>query len=126
MAKKEEESKIILEREYNVPLRREWIKSPRWKKTNKAVRALREFLAKHMKVEDRDVSKVKIGKSLNEEMWKHGIRNPPHHIKVIAKKDDKGNVTVELFSAPSEEKIEAKEKKQQERKENRSWKERKC
>ncbi len=93
-----------LERTYNVPLRREYLKAPRWNRTKKAVTALRQFLAKHMKAEE-----VKLSKELNEEMWKHGIKNPPHHIKVKAVKDDKGVVKAELFGA--EKPASKKEKK---------------
>ena len=81
-----------IERVYNVPLRKEFRKVPRWKKTNKAVTALREFLVKHMKSED-----VKLGKELNEKLWQHGIKNPPHHVKVNVTKDEKGVVKAELF-----------------------------
>ncbi len=94
---------IKLERTYNVPLRKEFLKVPRWRRTKKAVDALRQFLVKHMKSE-----KVKLGKELNEEIWKHGIRNPPHHIKVNVTKDDKGEVKAELFGVQKESKKEAK------------------
>lgn len=74
----------LLERTYNVPLRKEWLKVPRYKRAKKASVALQQFLEKHMKVE-----RVIIGKFLNEEVWKHGMRNPPHHVKVnVIKKDD--------------------------------------
>jgi large subunit ribosomal protein L31e len=99
-----EESKQILERTYNIPLRREFLKVPRYRKTQKATKALREFLAKHMKSED-----IKIGKSVNEHLWKHGIQNPPHHVKVTVTKDDKGVVKAELFGL--KEKLTSKERK---------------
>ena len=97
-----------LERTYNVPLRKEYMKAPRWNRTKKAVTALRQFLAKHMKSEN-----VQLSKELNEEMWKHGIKNPPHHIKVKAVKDDKGVVKAELMGAekPASKKAEKKEAK---------------
>ena len=76
-----------LERTYNVPLRKEYMKAPRWNRTKKAVIALRQFLAKHMKAQD--VKDVKLSKELNELMWKHGIKNPPHHVKVKVVKDEK-------------------------------------
>jgi len=109
MAKKEKEAKIVLERTYNVPLRREFIKVPRYKKAAKAVRGLRAFLIKHMKPGTDEKGKImlKLGKYLNEDIWKHGIKNPPHHIQVDAKKDEKGLVTAELTGAPKEEKKEA-------------------
>ena len=100
MAKKEEKTKIVLERTYNVPLRKEFLKTPNWKRTKKAVKALKEFLVRHMKPLDMDIKNVKIGKHLNEHIWKDGIRNPPHHVKVVATKDDKGLVKAELEGAP--------------------------
>lgn len=80
-----------LERNYNVPLRKEWLKVPRYKRSKKAVKALREFLEKHMKSED-----VRIGAHANEFIWKHGIKNPPHHVSVTAVKDSEGVVRAEL------------------------------
>lgn len=96
-----------LERTYNVPLRKEYMKAPRWNRTKKAVIALRQFLAKHMKSEN-----VLLSKELNEEMWKHGIQNPPHHVKVKAMKDDKGVVKADLFAAekPASKKTPAEKK----------------
>lgn len=102
MAKKEE-TKIILERTYNVPLRKRVQFSPRYKRAKKAVNVLRDFLKKHMKSDE-----VKIGKYANLELWKHGIKNVPHHIKVDVKKDDKGVVFAELSGAPVEKKVEGK------------------
>lgn len=96
------------ERTYVVPLRKEWLKAPRYKRTKKAVIGLRKFLQKHMKSED-----VKLGKHLNLELWKHGIRNPPSKIKVNVSKDEKGVVKAELFGAP----VETTETKTQTKKE---------
>ena len=98
MAKKEETSKIILERSYVIPLRRDTLKSPPHKKAKKAVRAVREFITQHMKPTD-----IKIGRYLNLKLWEHGIKNPPNKIKVITTKDDKGKVFVELADAPKEQ-----------------------
>jgi len=96
-----------LERVYNVPLRKEWLKKPKYLRAKKAARALREFLIKHMKSED-----IRLGKHLNEELWKHGMKNPPHHVKVTAIKDDKGVVRAELVGFKYEEfKKEKKEEK---------------
>ena len=100
MAKPKTETKQ-LERTYNIPLRKEYLKVPNWKRTNKAVSAVKKFLKKHMKSEE-----VKLGKHLNEKLWKHGIKNPPHHIKVTTIKDSKGIVKAELFGY----KIETKKK----------------
>ncbi len=107
-----------LERTYNIPLRKEYMKAPRWKRTKKAVNAIREFLIKHMKSPT-----VKLGKELNLKMWQHGIRNPPHHIKVTALKDEKGIVMANLFGveAPKKkQKTAVKEKQKEEAKQEQA------
>ena len=76
-----------VEREYVIPLREKVRVVPRYKKTNKAVKTVKEFLARHMKVRDRDLNKIKIDKYLNEVLWFRGIRKPPHKIKVKAVKE---------------------------------------
>ncbi|MEK6892519.1 MAG: 50S ribosomal protein L31e [Nanoarchaeota archaeon] len=95
MAKKEEKSKIVLERNYNIPLRIATLKSPFHKKAKKAISTVKIFISKHMKTKE-----VKIGQYLNLKIWEHGMRNPPNLVKVTAAKDDKGMVFVELVGAP--------------------------
>ncbi|PIZ51280.1 hypothetical protein COY27_04105 [Candidatus Woesearchaeota archaeon CG_4_10_14_0_2_um_filter_33_13] len=95
-----------IERTYNVPLRKEYQKVPRWRKTKKAVDALRAFLVRHMKSQD-----VKLSKELNQELWKHGIQNPPHHVKVTVTKDEKGIVNADLFGVKKKEKVDKKKAK---------------
>ena len=113
MAKKTEEKK--LERVYNVPLRRDWLRTPKYRRTKKAVRALKEFLTQHMKpgFDEKGRLKLKIGKMANLDLWKHGIKNPPHHIKVKAVKEADGTVKAELvgFEYQDEKKTEKKKKK---------------
>jgi len=95
-----------IEREYIIPLRAEWLKAPKHKRAKKAVRAIREFLSKHMKVEMKD---IKVGKWLNNELWRRGIKKPAAKIKVKVIKDEKGIVRAELFELPEfAKKIEAK------------------
>ncbi len=109
------EAATVLERTYNVPLRREYLKVPRYKRAKKAVSALRQFLARHMKT---DISKVKIMNSANLELWKHGIKNPPHHLKVSVSKDSDGAVKAELFGVKKEgEKREKKAVKREKKSE---------
>ena len=107
MDKKEDTTKSVLERVYNVPLRKEFLKVANWRRTEKAVTALRQFVAKHMKSDN-----IILGRYVNNELWKHGIKNPPHHVKISAKKDDKGKVVVELAELPAKAKreIEKQEK----------------
>jgi ribosomal protein L31E len=101
-----------IERTYNIPLRKEWLKAPMYRRSKKATTAVREFLAKNMKVE---LSEVKIGKHLNEEVWSRGIRHPPHHVKVNVVKDDSGMVFAELVGHKIEEMLtkETKGKKEE-------------
>jgi len=95
-----------VERTYIIPLRKEWLKSPRYRRAKKAVTAVKDFLIKHMKSDD-----IRLGKHLNEELWKHGIKNPPCKIKVNVLKDDKNVVRAELFG----KKIDLGEKKVEEK-----------
>ena len=89
---------MVLERTYTIPLRRGWLKAARYRRAKKAVITAKEFLAKHMKSED-----VRLGTTVNLEIWKHGMKNPPSRVKVNASKDDKGVVRAELFGAPMPE-----------------------
>ena len=98
------------ERTYIIPLRREFIKAPSYKKTKKAVTAIKSFLIKHMKGDE-----VKFGSHLNEELWARGNKHPPPRIKVKAIKDEKNMIRVELpefeFQIPKEDKSKSKEEK---------------
>jgi len=98
----------ILERTYNIPLRKEFQKAPMYRRAKKAVIAVREFLSKHMKSAD-----VRLGPRLNHQIWARGIRHPPHHIKVTVTRDEAGVAKAELFGFKWEEKkpFKKKEKK---------------
>ena len=123
MAKKTSTASEKIEREYVIPLRVEWRKVPRYKRANKAVRAIREFLVQHMKIYDRDLKKIKIDRYLNEAVWFRGIKKPPAKIKVRAVRDGE-NVKVELvnyteklkFKKDRESKAEAKARESVEKK----------
>ena len=94
MAEKKQEAKVVLEREYIIPLRKEWLKVPKYKRASKAVKALKQFLARHMKNYDRDLRNIKIDQDLNNEIRFRGIKKPPAKIRVKAKKFD--NVIVKV------------------------------
>lgn len=96
---------VKLERTYNIPLRKEWLKVAPIKRSKKAMVAVRSFLQKHMKSDE-----IKLGEQLNNHVWKHGIKNPPHHIKVTAIKDDEGIVRAELFGHKIPEKKKEEKK----------------
>lgn len=101
-----EQPKTLLERTYTIPLRKEYQKAPIYKRTKKAVAALRQFLQRHMKSES-----IKLGSALNQKLWQRGIRKPPHKVKVTATKDEKGVVHADLFGLA--EKKEVAEKKEE-------------
>lgn len=98
--KKDEKKEIVeLEREYIVPLKKGVLNVPQYRRAKKAIRILKEFIVKHMKVRDRDLKKVKIDMYLNNELWFRGIKKPANKIKVKAKKIN-GIVYVELADVP--------------------------
>jgi len=101
-----------MERNYVIPLRKEFSKAPKYKRASKSIRAIREFVMKHMKVE-----KVILGKYLNDEIWRNGPKNPPTKVSVkIVKEENKARV--ELIGAPEEPvKEESKETKKKKVKE---------
>jgi len=102
--KKEEEEEIVEERIYTVPLGKAWIMPPR-KRSPRAMRMLRTFMIKHMKMEARkeeeaeeeeEPKKLVISNEVNERVWGRGVEKPPRKIRVRAAKDKDGNVTVYL------------------------------
>jgi large subunit ribosomal protein L31e len=98
-------AKPASEKEFVIPLREKCRPVACYKKTNKAVKTVKEFIVRHMKIRDRDLRKVKIDSYLNETLWSRGIKNPPHKIKVKVHMDA-GNAIVELADMPK--KLEAK------------------
>jgi large subunit ribosomal protein L31e len=103
--KVEEEKKIVEERTYTVPLSKAWI-MPANKRAPKAMRILKKFIVKHMKLEARKEgeeeeegeapAKLVVSNEVNERVWSRGIEKPPRKIRVRAEKDEEGNVTVYL------------------------------
>lgn len=77
----------IVEREYVIPLRRHYLKVPHYRRTGKAITAIKMFVAKHMKVADRDIKNVKLDVYFNNEFWAKGRTNPPTKIKVKVRKE---------------------------------------
>jgi len=106
----EKEKKIVLEREYIVPLRAGWLKAQKYKRANRAVKELKIFLVKHMKVYDRDLRKIKVDILLNNEIRFKGMKKPLHKIKVKAIKYDNGDVEAKLFELPKHLEFEVAKK----------------
>jgi large subunit ribosomal protein L31e len=99
---KAEEEEIVEERIYTIPLGKVWIVPPN-KRAPRAVRMVRDFVTKHMKLEakkeeeeEEAPAKLIISNEVNEGIWKRGIEKPPRKIRVRAAKDKEGNVTVYL------------------------------
>ncbi len=67
------------EKIFIINLRREFSKKPLYRRAKKAVTAVKEFISKHLKVEE-----VKIGKHLNKKIWERGKRKPLPKVKVKA------------------------------------------
>ncbi len=120
MAKKKQDKKNnVEEKEYIIPLREKCRVVPRYKKTNKAVKTIKEFLVRHMKIRDRDLNKIKLDTYLNQFLWRRGIKNPPHKVKVKASLNSNGTVSAKLVELPKK----LKDKKAREEKINKVAKE---
>lgn len=87
MADTKTTQKPDLEREYIIPLRRSWLRVPQYERTSKSIKVIKKFIAKHMKIPDRDVRKVRLDVYFNNEIWFRGRATPPVKIKVKAKKE---------------------------------------
>ena len=90
-SEEEFEEEIQEERIYTVPLAKEFMKTKKWKRTKKAVKALRKFIERHMKPEG-----LYIAQEVNERLWENGIKNPPRKIRIRAVKTTEGLVRVFL------------------------------
>lgn len=106
-----------IERVYVIPLRREFLKTPRWRRAKKAVATVRAYLLKHTKMET-----VKLGRWLNETVWGKGARHPPGKItvKVIIDKEKK-LASAEMATLPKkaikvQKKLDEKKKKENKKK----------
>ncbi|MCW4018270.1 MAG: 50S ribosomal protein L31e [Candidatus Bathyarchaeota archaeon] len=99
--KKGEEEDIVEEKTYTVPLAKALIMPPR-KRSPRAMRMLKAYIIKHMKIpsrgeeEDEEPPALIITNEVNEYIWGKGVEKPPRKIRVRATKDSEGNVTVHL------------------------------
>ncbi|HMK15480.1 MAG TPA: 50S ribosomal protein L31e [Methanomicrobiales archaeon] len=80
----------LKEQIYVIPLR-DVQHTPRWERGKRAMKAIRDFLAQHMKSEE-----IKIDPSINEAVWARGSHKPPSRIRVRAMKFEDGQVEAEL------------------------------
>ncbi|MEA1998921.1 MAG: 50S ribosomal protein L31e [Euryarchaeota archaeon] len=72
----EEVGEGVEERIYTIPLKAVK-KAPRWKRSNRAIALIREYLMKHTKSEY-----IMIDTAINEKVWARGSQKPPSKIRV--------------------------------------------
>lgn len=100
------------EKIFTIPLR-EAFETQRTKRAKKASKIVQQFLSKHMKAEN-----IRIGKSINENLWKRGIQKIPRRIRIHAIKEN-NIIYAELMGieikTPSKEELKEKEKKKKEK-----------
>ncbi len=108
----------MISRVYTVPLKKAWRKKKN-RRAEAAVKFLRRFVARHMKVEE---EKVKIDAKVNEKIWERSMNNPPRRIRVKVDKMDDGTVIVSLLEEvkKTEEEEEKEEKPKEEKKKKRT------
>jgi large subunit ribosomal protein L31e len=102
------------EKIFTIPLR-DVFEKPRTKRAELAMSYIKAFLIKHMKTEN-----VRIGSSINKEIWKRGIQKPPRKVRIHAVKEEEVIYTEMLgvdIKTPSKEDIKKKEDKKKEKKE---------
>jgi large subunit ribosomal protein L31e len=99
------------EKIYNIPIGKAY-KKARLKRMNYAVKMVKSYLKKHTKAEE-----IKLGKNLNEKMWKRSIEKPPKFVRVkviidagIAKAELLGFEYIDFKTKPKTEKKGMKER----------------
>ncbi len=99
--KEKEIEEIVEEKIYTIPLGRAWI-SPRKKRAPRAIRLIKSFIQRHMKIKteveemEEEAERLVISNEVNEKVWSRGIEKPPRKIRVRAAKDKEGVITVYL------------------------------
>lgn len=100
----EEELEIVEERIYTIPLKRAWL-VPSKKRASKAIRLIKSFIQRHMKVGlrseageeeffEEEKARIIVSNELNEYIWRRGVERPPRKVRIRAVKDKDGNVTL--------------------------------
>ena len=83
-----------------IPLRDAW-KASRLRRTDAAVRLVKEYAMRHGKA-----SVVKISPKVNEILWANSRQSPPRRIRVVLEKEDEDTVVVRLENEASAEEKE--------------------
>jgi len=85
----EEEIEVVEEKVYTIPLRHVWVVTPRGRRAPRAVRDVRDYVARHMKADE-----VAVSNEVNSALWARSINKPPRRITVRAVKDKEGKVII--------------------------------
>jgi len=88
-AEGEEEIEVVEEKVYTIPLRHVWVVTPRGRRAPRAVRDVRDYVARHMKSDE-----VAVSNEINSAIWSRSINKPPRKITVRAVKDKEGKVII--------------------------------
>jgi len=88
-AEGEEEIEVVEEKVYTIPLRHVYAVTPRGRRAPRAVRDVRNYVARHMKSEE-----VSVSNEINSAIWSRSINKPPRKITVRAVKDKEGKVII--------------------------------
>jgi len=79
---------------------------PSKKRASKAIRLIKSFIQRHMKVglrseaseeeffEEEEKPRIIVSNELNEYIWRRGVERPPRKVRIRAVKDKDGNVTL--------------------------------
>ncbi|MFH0832294.1 MAG: 50S ribosomal protein L31e [Candidatus Aenigmatarchaeota archaeon] len=112
--KEEHKHEIVKKSEekiFTIPLRKAFRKAEK-KRVPYSIRLIQDYLKRHAKVEE-----VKLGKNLNDEIWKRGITHPPRRVRVTVIKDGTtakaelfGHSYAEFKAQPAKERKGMKEK----------------
>lgn len=105
--------------EYTIPLKKLFDK-PKRGRAKKAIRAVKEFVKKHKRLEEKDVA---VSKEVNEKIWANGMFGIPRKIEVeLSKIEDKtfvflkeGKELKEMEKQAKENKKDKKEAKKEEK-----------
>lgn len=76
-----------------IPLRDAW-NAPRPKRANRAMKIIRTYVDRHMKVTDEE--SVWIDPKVNELVWARGIRKPPRRVRVRMTRYDEEDIPVSV------------------------------
>ncbi|MEM2739253.1 MAG: 50S ribosomal protein L31e [Candidatus Bathyarchaeia archaeon] len=76
------------ERIYTIPLRDAW-RAPWTDRAPTAVKIVKRFIERHLRVEAEEGSRVRISEELNRLIWSRGREKPPRRVKVrVVKEED--------------------------------------